>query len=95
MDASEFYSNLPPEDVVHAEKLSRFAYDLRQHRSFLLKQLGAQDEEALLDKIRSGEIAEHPAYEQYLSIRIMEQTRQAIREDLKKYLLEGGSHDYP
>lgn len=90
MNANEFYANMPPEYAAHAEKLARFAYDLRQHRNFMLKQLGVPDEETLLDKIRSGEIAEHPAYEQYVSARVMDQTRNAIREDLKQYLLEGG-----
>jgi hypothetical protein len=48
----------------------------------LLKQYDVSDEQQLLERIRSGEIAEHPAYEHYLSALILEQGRQQLREEL-------------
>jgi hypothetical protein len=45
-----------------------------------------QDERALLQKIATGEVNEHPAYEHYLSANILAQTRESIREDIKNYL---------
>lgn len=60
---------------------ARTLYRLRESRKALLRQYGISDEAALLEKIRAGELAEHPAYEHYLSARIMEQGRQQLRAE--------------
>ncbi|HYD60121.1 MAG TPA: hypothetical protein VEC35_07185 [Noviherbaspirillum sp.] len=57
-------------------------YRLRESRKALLKQHAVADEAQLLERIRSGEVLEHPAYEHYLSALIMEQGRMQLREEL-------------
>ncbi|WP_420474988.1 hypothetical protein [Noviherbaspirillum sp. ST9] len=57
-------------------------YRLRESRKALLNRYGVSDEAQLLDRIRAGEVSEHPAYEHYLSALIMEQGRQQLREEM-------------
>jgi hypothetical protein len=57
-------------------------YRLRESRKALLKRYGVDDEEQLLERIRSGAVGEHPAYEHYLSALILEQGRMQLREEV-------------
>lgn len=77
-----YFEGLDHDDAELIESLSRVVYVLRENRKSLLDQHGVEDEPALLDKIKSGEIAEHPAYEHYLSARILEATRNTVRDEL-------------
>lgn len=77
-----YFEGLDQDDAEMIETLSRITYMLRENRKLLLEQNGVEDERALLDRISSGEIAEHPSYEQYLSARILSTTREAIRDEL-------------
>lgn len=85
---SSFFDKMTTQDAEHVQGLTRLALELRDNRTKLLKQYEADDEEALLQKIVTGQVIEHPAYEHYLSARLLAQTREAIREDLKNYLRE-------
>lgn len=77
-----FFEGFDYDDAELIESLSLLTYELRENRKLLLEQHGVEDEEALLDKITAGEIAEHPAYEHYLSARILVATRNAVRDEL-------------
>lgn len=71
------------EDPEELQKVyAKTNYALRESRKALLKQYDAADEIALLDKIKDGQVEEHPAYEHYLGALIMEQTRLYVRNDL-------------
>ncbi len=83
-----FYENLAPEDVVILDSLSRLLIELRESRAALLEHHGVDDDTALLQKIRAGEIAEHPAYEAYLGAKLMASTREAVRRELRDFMLE-------
>lgn len=83
-----YFEGLDQDDAELIESLSRVTYILRENRKALLEQHGVDDEQALLDKITSGEIAEHPAYEHYLSARILVDTRDAVRAELN-HVLQG------
>ena len=85
-----FYENLSPEDIATLDRLARLLIELRESREALLTRHGAVSEEALLEKIRRAELAEHPAYEDYLGARVIHETREAIRADLRQYMLEIG-----
>ncbi|MDQ9172230.1 hypothetical protein Q8A64_17600 [Oxalobacteraceae bacterium R-40] len=61
---------------------ARTLHTLREARKALLHRNDVTDEEQLLARIRRREVAEHPAYEQYLGARIIEQTRMQLRADL-------------
>lgn len=82
-----FYENLSPEDVARLDGLARLLLELRESRATLLARHGVDDEAALIERIRAGAIAEHPAYEDYLGARAIAGTREAIRAELKDYLL--------
>ncbi len=88
--AHPFYADLPHDTAERIEGLSRLSFELKNNRTALLERYGVADEEALLERLRTGEIAEHPAYDHYLSARILHRTRQAARAELDA-LLSGRS----
>jgi len=70
-------------DVEALENLyARTTYLLRESRKEILKRYAVDDEAALLEKIRAGETAAHPAYEHYLSALILEQTRAQVQAEM-------------
>ena len=81
-----YFEGLDHDDAELIESLTRVTYLLRENRKALLEQHGVEDEQALLDKITVGEIAEHPAYEHYLSAHILVATRNAVRDELNVVL---------
>lgn len=76
---AHFFENLDPETAAELDQLSRLLYELREHLGSVLAAYGAADPAALLVQIESGAVAEHPAYEHYLSARILADTRDAAR----------------
>ena len=83
---ADFFNDMSLADAEQVEGLSRLMYELRSNRDQLCKQYEVSDADALLEKIRSGVSAEHPAYDHYLSIKILEDMRMAAREELKEFL---------
>jgi len=90
---SNYYDALPLDAAEQIEQLSRLAYELREDRRRLLAGHGADSEEALLERIRQGDVPEHPAYEHYLGASSLAATRAAVRSQLQGVLHElgGGS----
>jgi len=78
----EFFESVAFETATEIEQLARLAYELRENRQTVLQFHGVTDEAALLQKIQSGEVAEHPGYEHYLAARILEDTRETARAAL-------------
>jgi hypothetical protein len=87
---SSFFDALPLEAAEQLEQLSRLAFDLRENRQRLLQSHGVDSEDALLELIRSGAVAEHPGYDDYLGVRILAATRDAIRGQLQAVMAELG-----
>ncbi len=83
-----FYEHLSPEDIQVLDSLSILLIELRESRAALLEHYDVDDEKSLLEKIRAGEVQEHPAYEAYLGARSIQTMREAIRKELKNYMLE-------
>lgn len=83
---TNFYDNLPEDTAQQIEALSRLSFYLRENRKSLLDQYQLEDESVLLDKIRCGDLPEHPAYEHYLSASILLAEREAVRQQLKAVL---------
>lgn len=83
-----FFEGLDHDDAELIESLSRVTYMLRENRKLLLEQHGVEDEQALLNKIKAGEITEHPAYEHYLSAGVLTSTRNTIRDELSMIMQE-------
>jgi ABC-type Na+ transport system ATPase subunit NatA len=81
-----FYDKLSGGDVETLDRLARLLLELRDSRARLLASHGVEDEQQLLDRIASGALAEHPAYEDYLGARSIGVLREAIRTDLKTYM---------
>lgn len=77
-----FYTDISPDDAIEIEQLARLMYDLRSARDKLLSGLGAPDAADVLKRISSGELPEHPAYEQYLSLCILADLHAQVRSDL-------------
>ncbi|GAB3550821.1 hypothetical protein GCM10027343_34390 [Noviherbaspirillum agri] len=71
------------EDPEGQQKLyAQINFVLRETRKEVLNRYGVDDEAALLEKIRSKAVEEHPAYNDYLGALIIEQTRQQVRGDM-------------
>lgn len=87
---ADFYNDFEPDDAVQLEQLSRLIYELRENREAILKTYGVADEIALLERIYTGTVPEHPAYEHYLSARILHDTRETVRTMLGECLKEVG-----
>ncbi|MBW8456962.1 MAG: hypothetical protein K0M58_00735 [Thiobacillus sp.] len=85
---ANFYENLDPDTAAEFQQLSQLIYELRENRHAVLKPFGAEDEAALLQRIQSGAVAEHPAYEHYLAARILADTRESVRAMVAERLKE-------
>lgn len=84
----EFFESVAFETATEIEQLARLAYELRENRQAVLQFHEVADEAALLHKIQSGEVAEHPAYEHYLAARILEDTHETARAALAERVKE-------
>lgn len=82
------YAHLRPGQAMELSLISRLMYESREHRRIVLDAMGAPDEAGLLERIRTGAIAEHPAYEHYLAARILDDTHQAARQVMTGMLTE-------
>lgn len=86
-------------DVLDTENLQNLyaqtSYRLRESRKEILKSYQVGCEADLLQKIRNGELPQHPAYEHYLSALILEQSRLQIRAELLAHLSAGDSDEAP
>jgi hypothetical protein len=75
---------------------AKIIYSLREARKELLKRHDVDNEAALLEKIKTREVAEHPAYEHYLSALIVDQMRLQLRAQASEQLSGAPtSHDIP
>lgn len=85
---ADFYRDLSTDDVMTLDRLSRLLLELRESRRELLARHGAEDEPALLERIRTGATPEHPAYEDYLGASTIAATCEEIRGELKQFMLD-------
>ncbi|WGG49984.1 hypothetical protein [Rugamonas sp. DEMB1] len=74
---------------------AKTSYQLRESRKSLLQRYEVDSEEALLERIVGGAIDTHPAYEHYLSARIIEQTRDQVRAELAAHIAAGAQAELP
>lgn len=85
---NNYFEDMPIEAASMLEQLSRLQYELRENRNKLLQPYAVADEEALLQLIVAGSLAEHPAYEHYLGAHSLAGARQAVHAELKALLKE-------
>ena len=85
---SNFFDKLPLDGAQQLEQLSRLAFDLRENHKQVLQQHGVDSEDALLELVREGAVAEHPGYDHYLGARVLAATREAVRSRMQAVMLE-------
>lgn len=85
---ASFYEDIEPDLAVEIELLAQLIYQLRENRTAILQPYGVESETLLLQQIQSGAVDEHPAYEHYLSARILADTRETVRATVAEYLKE-------
>jgi hypothetical protein len=86
-----FYRNVAIDDVDQLEQASKLMFELRERRLGLLRPYGVDDAAALLELIRSGRVAAHPAYGHYLSAQILAGLREAVRAELAESIAPGSA----
>lgn len=85
---ASFYEDIEPDLAVEIELLAQLIYELRENRNTILQPYGVENETLLLQQIQSGAVDEHPAYEHYLSARILADTRESVRATIAEHLKE-------
>ncbi len=76
------------EAEVMIDRATNLIYELREGRDQILKKYEVSEVEQLKDKIFTGKLEEHPAYEDYLGLQILLSTRESIRKEIKDFLQE-------
>ncbi len=85
---ASFYENIAPEDVAVLDRLAMLLIELRESHMTLLTRHAVTNEDDLFDRLRAGKLPEHTTYEDYLGARIIESTREAVRAQLRDYMLQ-------
>lgn len=80
------FEDLPLSVAQQLEQLSRLAFDLREQRKRLLQRHGADSEDVLLQLVSQGAIPKQPALQDSLSARVLAQTREGVRDQIKALL---------
>lgn len=83
-----FFAGMNPDQATEIDRVAKAAFEMRENRKLLLEKYKVESEAELMDKIRSGALEEHPAYEDYLSAKILHESYENIRTGLKEHLLE-------
>ena len=83
---ANFFDNISPDDAGQMEQLARVIFELRVSRDDLLKRYEVADAAALLEKISKGVVEEHPGYDHYLSLHVLEGMREVVRAEMKDFL---------
>lgn len=86
MSYQNFFRDVDAELALQVDALSKLMYELRDSRRQILARYAVDDEGTLLDAIRQQRLTEHPAYEDYLSARQLQQHYQQARDNIKHYL---------
>lgn len=86
MSYQNFFRDVDAELALQVDALSKLMYELRDSRRQILARYAVDDEGTLLDAIRQHSLTEHPAYEDYLSARQLQQHYQQARDNIKHYL---------
>ena len=87
---TNYFERLPLAGAEQLEQLSRLLFELRENRKTVLRRHGVDSEEALLDLVREGSVAEHPGYDDYLGACILDATREAVRSQMQAAVVELG-----
>lgn len=74
-----FFTGMAPDTALELAELSRRMYALRETRKGLLASTGEADADALLAALRAGRLPEHPAYDSWLSVIVLERAEVALR----------------
>lgn len=76
---ADFFERVDWETSRRLEALARLSLELRGARDVVLRHYGIADTGELVARVRSGEVAEHPGWEHGLALRVLVDTREAVR----------------
>lgn len=76
---ANFYDHLDWETSRTLESLSRLSLELRNARDVIQRHYGIAEPGELAARIVAGDVVEHPGWEHYLGLRILVDTREAVR----------------
>lgn len=76
---ADFFDNVEWEAAQRLEALARLSLELREAHKGVLRHYGVDDDAALAQRIAAGACAEHPPWEHVLALRVLHETREAVR----------------
>ena len=77
---SDFFDNFDMDVKKEMSEIYNEMIELKEHRRLLLEQYRLDRVEDLKEKIDSGELDEHPAYDHYLAILSLNRELEPMRE---------------
>ncbi|SMB27024.1 conserved protein of unknown function [Sterolibacterium denitrificans] len=83
---ADFFHDFDAEDATRMEELARLIHEFRVSIDGLRQQYAVATAAELLAKIKAGSVAEHPAYEHYLSLTILDEMRETVRAEMRDFL---------
>lgn len=83
---ADFFNDFEPADATRMEELARLIHEFRVSLDNLKQRYEVTSAAELLEQIKAGAVAEHPAYEHYLSLSVLDEMRAAVREEMKAFL---------
>ncbi len=76
----DFFDDIEMDNKMELSGIYNEMIELKEHRRLLLEQYGLDRVEDLKEKIDSGEIVEHPAYDHYLAILSLNKELEPMRQ---------------
>ncbi|MDR1075398.1 MAG: hypothetical protein LBL59_03610 [Xanthomonadaceae bacterium] len=77
-----FFTGLDPITAQDLADLSKRMFELRESRKRLLAESGCVDAEELLTALRDGRLHEHPTYEGWLAVVLLQRQQQELYEQI-------------
>lgn len=87
---SDFWANVAPQLAEEVGARSLALYRWRDSYRQLADRYQVNDAAVLYERVLSGEVSEHPAYEDYLAMRVLQQGMNLLRQEMSALLARGG-----
>lgn len=93
---TNFFENVDPRAATAISDVSRRMYELRERRKRLLAATGCGEADEILAAVRDGSLPEHPGYDAWLAVRLIDDRERALHDTLQwRCLVANGAKRLP